>query len=140
MILQINTTEEIGKIFLRLIAAIEADASDYNPESLQFTILDEPRAAAARTHYWAKLPHAADGTFDMARVDATIRENLLSLGAETLNGIVYSDIVKATLLGEQATERGIRDSRMMKPGSSQGAIQKLKAMGLIEGEAIERGA
>lgn len=143
MILKINTTEEIGRAFLQLIACIEVVATGYSPEQLQVTVLSEdplPKTVAARTHYWAKLPRLGDGTFNMATVDTTVRQNLESLGAHTLNGIVYGDIVKATLAGEKATEPAIRTARMMKPGSSQGAVQKLFAMGLIERESISREA
>lgn len=143
MILHINTTEEIGKLFLVMIGMIETIANDYKPEDLQFKILDEeplPRAAQARTHYWAKLPLGDDGTFDMAKVETTVRTNLESVGAHTLNGIVYQDIVSATLKGEKETEPAIRTRRMMKPGSSQGAVQKLYKMGLIDRAEIKFGA
>ena len=143
MVIKINTTEEIGKIFLAVIGMIEVIAEGYRPENLQFKILDEdpaPRAMAARTQYKALLPTAADGTFDMAKVEETVRVNLESVGAHTLNGIVYQDIVAATLEGRMETEPAIRARRMMKPGSSQGAVQKLRKMGFIESEEIKFGA
>lgn len=142
MIIKINTTEDLGKMIIHHFAMIQAIALDFKPEDLQWKIVDTeplPRASAARTHYVAKLPQLPDGTFDMAAVDATVKENLLSVGAHTLNGIVYRDVVNATLKGEILTEPAIRAARMMKPGSSQGAVQKLKAMGLIDGLAIKHG-
>ena len=141
MILKLNTSEEIGRAFLQLIACIEAVATGYSPEQLQVTILSEdplPKTVAARTHYTANLPKLQDGTFDMTAVESTVRQNLESVGAHTLNGIVYQDVVTATLSGEMATEGAIRTKRLMKPGSSQGAIQKLKAMGFISGHDIQR--
>lgn len=140
-VLKLRASEAVIGVVLRLFAAIELIAPDYKPGDLQFEMLpdsgDRATGTGARTCYWANLPTLPDGNFDMDAVSATVKENLRSLGAHTLNGIVYQDIVDATLKGERATEPAIRNARMMKPGSSQGAVQKLFAMRLIDRGPVE---
>src|SRR3990167_11446518 len=133
--LKIRCSEHIGNAIMRLIASIEAIA----PERLEDFHLemgddtpDRTGGGGPRTHYWAKLPRLGDGTFDQASIPDVVKENLLSLGATTVNGIIYQDIVDHTLRGDIATEPKLRAERMMKAGSSQRAVQQLFHNGLID--------
>ena len=130
----IKCTEAIASAVMKMLTALDAVAADYRPENLQFEVAEatERRSSSARTHYWAKLPKLPDGTFDMAAVDETVQKNLEALGAHTVNGIIYGDIVAKTIRGDIATERGLREERMMKAGSSQRAMVQLYAWGLID--------
>lgn len=142
MVIKIRCTDTVGKAIIGLVAAIELIGADYKPEDLQFEVLDDDSVreggGGPRTQYWAKLPKLPDGKFDMAAVDDTVKQNLRSLGAHTVNGIIYNDIVQVTLNGEKATEPALRKARMMKGGSSQRAVQQLFHMGMIDRGPISK--
>lgn len=133
MIVKIRCSDSIGKAVLMMLTAMAQTARE---GELSFEQLNDSAertvGGGPRTHYWAKLPKQADGTFDMATVDETVRRNLEELKAHTVNGIIYSDIVQKTLAGELATEPQLAAARMMKRGSSQRAVQVLYNMGLID--------
>ena len=141
MVIKIRCTDAIGGLILRFFALMGTVASDFKPEDLQFETMhdsqDRLTGGGARTKYWAKLPTNDDGTFDLERTKAIVKENLHSLGATTVNGIIYQDIVDLTLKGEIATEPKLRAQRMMKAGSSQRAVQQLFHNGLIDRGAID---
>ena len=150
--IKVTCTEAVGNAIMQLFAAIEtiggvnADGSPkYKSEELQFEMgpaeaFAERGPGPAKSYYIAKLPRGADGSFDMARVEGVVRANLESLGAETIGGIIYQDIVKATLAGEQITERQIRDERHLKAGTCQGRIQQMRQNGIVESLPIIHGA
>ena len=163
MIIKIRCSEAVGRVILRMFAAIEAVgegqdfracstaierfntaladvAGNFRPEDLQFETSDDSsertRGGGPRTKYWANLPTLPDGAFDMAAVDETVRRNLTDLKAHTVNGIIYQDIVAGTLAGAIVTEPRLARERMMKRGSSQRAVQVLFQMGLIDRSPI----
>ena len=143
MLLKIKCTDAVGQALIRMFALIEVVATDYKPEDLQFEVcedkLEREGKSGPRTQYWAKLPILPDGKFDMASVDVTVKKNLTDLGAATVNGIIYSDIVKKTIDREHPiTEPALATARMMKRGSSQRAVQVLYNMGLIDRGPIAR--
>lgn len=133
MLIKVRCTEAVGNAIIRLFAAMELIAADYKPEDLQFEIGDERASGGGpRTQYWAKLPKLPTGLFDMDAVTEMLRVNLRDLGATTVNGIIYQDIVEGTIEGRTMTEPGIRAARMFKAGSSQRSIQQLYHNGLID--------
>src|SRR3990167_791541 len=137
VVMKIRCTEAVSRAILSLFSAIETIAQGYKPEDLIFEVAPEGKTGGGRGGYWAKLPTLADGTFDMAEVSRTVEENLRSVGAHTVNGIIYQDIVDVTLNGEKATEPVLRKNRMMAAGSSQRAVQQLFHSGLIDRGPIE---
>ena len=137
MVLKIRCTDAIGNLIIRFFGLLETVAGDYKPEDLVFEMMDDSqdrlKGGGARTKYWAKLPTLPDGAFDLERCAVIVKENLYSLGATTVNGIIYNDIVDLTLKGEEPiTEPALRASRMWKAGSSQRAVQQLYHNGLID--------
>lgn len=145
MVIKIRCSDTVGSLIIKFFSLLLTLTGDEHPEDLQFETLDDTsdrlRSGGARMKYWAKLPtKVEDGkeVFDLALVAEVIKANLHSLGATTVNGIIYSDIAELTLQGEDPiTERRLRDARMMKAGSSQRAIVQLNAMGLIDKGPIE---
>lgn len=136
---------------LRLLVAIEAvgglkedGTPKYSSEDLQFfsnpadivAALKRPqKPGAARTHYVAKLP-MKDGTFDRHAVEETVRKNLEAIGPQTMHGVIYQEIVNATLEGRMAIERDIREKLSYKAGTSQRVIGDLVRGKLVESQPI----
>ena len=139
MDIKIRCSDAVGLVIMRMFSAIEAIAQDYKPEDFTFEVGDTPqprKGSMARMQYWAKLPRHADGTFDMAKVEPMVKKNLEELGAHTLSGIVYDDIVKITLAGSKVTEPALRAARVLKGGTSQRIVGTLIRSGLLEKEEI----
>lgn len=132
--------KKIATANMRLIAAIEALAEghpDYKPEDFSVEIDPTDVAPPApKTHYVAKLPVLTSGAFDVAKVPETVRKNLEDLGEGSTAGVIYQDIVDATLAGQIITEPDIRAKRNLKTGTSQGRIQQMRKMGIIESRPI----
>lgn len=88
----------------------------------------------AKKHYRAVLPSRR------ADLKAAIEKNLKNLGATTMHGIIYNDIVQMTMENQQVIEKDIRNKRCAgKAGTSQRIIGDLCRMGIVESVPIVQG-
>lgn len=143
--IEIKAPQAIANLIIQLFAVVEGlmevdeeGRRSYESEDLAFNMepyVEEPepktKLGRAKTHYVAALPKKADGTFDMAAVGQVVKENLSLLKEGSMHGIIYQEVVEATLAGRLAIESEIRKKLDYKAGSSQRVIGDLARGKLI---------
>jgi len=140
MVIKIQCGQAIGEAIMNTLAAIREVATSNHPNGLfneeLFSVSvgadpvqreeAAPDPSKARVQYRALLPRAKKDR------EKTIEVNLAQLGATTMHGVIYRDLVNATLEGKMLTEPYIAQVRSLKRGSSQRVIGDLARQGLIE--------
>ena len=117
------TDPKVGKAVLSTVAAIAAAG---NTETMSVDVdYRTHRDVAPRVRYVAT---------NVANAPAA----LAALGSTTVSGIVYQAVVDATIKGEDATERGIREAHGILPKSAQRALVDLRKAGHVVSEPIKR--
>ena len=124
MDLKISCSDAVAEAIMATIYAIQAVSST---ELITVGILrPEPpqrKAIAPRVHYVALAPVNAP-------------DALKALGAHTITGIIFGDVVAGTVKGDIVTERGLRTARHFNAAAVQRSLVQLRQAGLIESQHI----
>ena len=146
MVIKIQCHEKIGEGIINMLSALQAAAEVNHPDgtfnedlfSMELQLVDpKPREASAKqaapkVHYKALFPIKVSEK-NREKIMEQVEKNLKALNKSdsSMHGVIYRDIVLATIDNQQITKNDIRNRRSLVASSAERVIGDLVRGGLV---------